>query len=476
MSSQLPPTMVNHRDRKSWLRLTLRRSQQEAVATSAMTTTSDIFFSAYAIFLNASLAQMAWVTGLPQLFGAISQLLSIWIANHFSRKIFITICAILQASVVMLMGALAKKSPENAVVIFILLAALYHGFLNLIQPHWRAWMGSIVPERRRGSFFAARTRLTMIASLTFFGIGGGILNITDQSNNSWLGFSILFLIAATGRFISARLLWLMHDPEVSSKYEERIFIKTLSNFREAWKDQTFRHYSLFVAGMQAMVAISAPYFAVYMLKNLQFSYLDYVMAGGASIVTQFALLKFWGRFSDQFGNRIVMIITSCFIPVLPLLWLFSTNFSYILLIQAFSGLVWSGFTLSTTNYLYDIRPFRSDFATYAALQSALSAALVFLGALAGGFIASSAESLILKWGLENSWMNPIFCVFIMSSLLRVCVTLWFIPRSVEPKIRPRPKFLNLVFRIARFNSISGVTLDWLTVIKGVRKNKKNKVQ
>ncbi|HBF45653.1 MAG TPA: MFS transporter, partial [Shewanella frigidimarina] len=49
----------------SWLRCTLRRSQQEAVASSTMTATSDNFFNAYAIFLGASLGQMGWVTGLP---------------------------------------------------------------------------------------------------------------------------------------------------------------------------------------------------------------------------------------------------------------------------------------------------------------------------------------------------------------------------------------------------------------------------
>lgn len=60
------------RDRLSWLRRTLRRSQQEAIASSTMTATSDNFFNAYAIFLGASMGQMGFVTGLPQLFGAIS--------------------------------------------------------------------------------------------------------------------------------------------------------------------------------------------------------------------------------------------------------------------------------------------------------------------------------------------------------------------------------------------------------------------
>ena len=451
--------------RMLWLRCTLRRSQQEAVASSTMTATSDNFFNAYAIFLGASLGQMGWVTGLPQLFGSIAQLLSVWLASHFSRRHFIVCCALLQALVVTAMGAVAAFEPEHAVWIFIGLAVLYHGFINLIQPHWRAWMGSIVPERRRGAFFAARTRLTMAASLSVFFVGGGILTLTDSMQMAWLGFSLLFSIAAMGRFVSAWLLLQMHDPDPRPPKQSGIFLQTLVNFRAAWTDQTFRHYSLFVAGMQCMVAISAPFFAVYMLEELKFSYLEFVMASVASILTQFVTLRFWGRFSDLYGNRIVMIITSCLIPSLPLLWLFSDNYGYILALQAFSGFAWSGFTLSTANYLYDIRPFRSDFATYAALQAALSAGFVFLGAMVGGAIASQAADFLVWSGWNSVLSSPIFVVFLVSTLMRTLVALWFIPRSVEPKVRPRPQLLQLIFRIRGFNAISGVSLDWLTVTR-----------
>ena len=51
----------------------------------------------------------------------------------------------------------------------------------------------------------------------------------------------------------------------------------------------------------------------------------------------------------------------------------------------------------------------------------------------------------------------------MSGVLRLAVLLWFIPRAEEPRIRTRPQLLRIIYRIARYNSISGVVLDWLTV-------------
>jgi MFS family permease len=445
------------------LRTTLRYSQKEALASSAMTATSDNFFNAFAIYLQASMTQLGILTGIPQLFGAITQIISIWLGNHFCRKNIIIGSAIMQSIILILMAALAVVRPTNGIWYFIVLALMHHGLLNLIQPQWRAWMGSIVPAKRRGSFFALRTRIVMFASLCMFLAGGGLLTGVDKIELTWLGFSLLFVIAACGRLSSAWLFSKMHDEQ--SQPSKVAFIQTLIAFKEAWQDPVFRQYSLLVATMQSMVAISAPFFAVYMLAHLEFTYLEFVLSGIASIVTQFFTLKFWGKFSDQFGNRLVIMITSGAITLIPLLWLFSDSFIYIIAIQCISGLWWSGFTLSTANYLYDIRPHHSNFATYAATQAALAAVLVFVGSLFGGVIASYANA-FNDWSGLSVWLSSsLFIVFICSSLGRLVVFFYFIPNLQDTGIRQRPKMLSLVLRIARFNAISGVNFDWLTVVK-----------
>lgn len=437
------------------------------MASSTMTAASDNFSHAFALFLGASLFQMGWVSGLPQLFGALCQLLSVWIASYFPRRPFIVAMALLQACAVLAMAVLACYSGSHAVITLIALTMIYQACLNLIEPHWRAWMGHVVPARRRGKFFASRTRLTMLSSLAVFMLGGGLLSFTEKLDVTWLGFSLLFLSAATGRFISARLLWQMHDPVAPDTATRGVFQQTLRRYAEALKDDTFRHYSLFVATMSAMVAISGPFFAVYMLKDLQWTYLQFIFTSVASVLSQFVTLRFWGLFSDKFGNHRVMTLTSAMLPCLPLLWLFSANYSYIIGVQIFAGLAWSGFTLSTANYLYDIRPHHTDFASYAALQSSLKAGLIFIGAIAGGAIATHSDWLVsvLQW----HWLgHGVFVVFLSSAVLRAVTAWWFIPRLVEPKIRQRPRLLQLVFRIRGFNAISGLGLDWLTVARRSR--------
>ena len=469
-----PPSTTNRR-RKSWLRLTLRRSQQEAVASATMTATSDNFLNAFAIYLQASALQMSWLTAIPQLFGAVSQLISAWLGNHVRRKPLVVGAAVVQALVVAGMAALAVSRGlfDNIywlIAVLITLAVGYFICLNLIQPHWRAWMGGVVPQRRRGVFFARRTRLTMVSSLLVFLVGGVLLNQSAEHNKAWIGFAVLFCIAAAGRFASSYLLGRMHDPSDHVEGNDQDLLDTWHNIRAALRDPVFRDYSFFVAAMQGAVAISAPFFAVYMLRDLHFTYLQYSLNSIASVATQFALLAFWGRFADRFGNRMVMVVASSIIPVVPLLWLIADNFYYLLTVQIISGFAWSGFTLSTANYLYDIRPHHTNFAFYAAIQSATSAVCVCCGALFGGFVAFHAPDVWTSL-FKIHWGSTLFLVFIVTAIIRISVSLYYLPRLHEPQKRKRPDMLQIILRVVRLNAISGVAWDWVSVTK--KKNNKS---
>jgi MFS family permease len=470
MKNKPVDTVTSIQDKKIILRKTLRYSQQEAVASATMTGTSDNFLNAFAIYLQATAMQLGWLTAIPQLFGAVSQIMSVWLGNHVRRKPLVVVAAFTQSLIVAGMATLALvyglgRVQESPMSWLIVLAVGYFTCLNCIQPHWRAWMGSLVPQMRRGVFFAARTRLTMAASLLVYVSGGTALSITALSNNTWRGFFLLFAVAASGRLISSVLLGRMHDPEPESAHNAMRLQDSWRHVRDSLKDPTFRNYSFFVACMQGAVALSAPFFAMYMLRDLEFTYLQYSLNSIASIGTQLVMLKYWGKFSDRFGNHLVMVISSCIIPLIPLLWLVSPDYIYLLFVQVVSGIFWSGFTLSTANYLYDIRPHHTNFALYAAIQSGTGALMVFCGGLSGGYLARHAPEIALSF---NDYWRPgsdLFIVFITTALLRTVVVGYFVPLLKEPSIRRRPKILELIFRVARFNAISGVALDWVSVAR-----------
>jgi MFS family permease len=418
--------------------------------------------NAFALHLGATSIQMGFLTAFPQLLGSLMQLVSVWLGTFLTRRLLVLLTAVLQALLMFAFALLAAQRSVNLMPKLILLVILYHCASNLLQPQWRAWMGSLVPRQQRGVFFAARTRLTMATTLVVFLGGGLLLSFSDNLGAAWIGFSFLFTVAMLGRAFSCYFLFNMHDPEPQPVVaESNQFYATFAVVQQALHDPTFRNYSLFVAGMQGMVAISGPFFAVYMLNELQMGYFQYSLLQMAYIATQFFMLRHWGGLSDKHGNRLIMLVCSTAMPVVPILWLFSANLGYLLLVQLLSGVVWSGFNLTTANYLYDIRPHQSNFATYAAIQAGITAALVFIGGIAGGYLAAFAYW-VTAW-LSLDLGSSLFIVFVGSGLLRAAVVLWFIPRAEEPRVRSRPQLLKLIYRIARYNSISGVVLDWLTV-------------
>lgn len=451
------------------VRESLTVSMKDSVASSVMTGTVDQFLNAFAIFLRATSVQIGWLNGIPQLLGGIFQILSVWLGGYWPRRGLIVAGAGIQtlSLVALTLLALPFAWPDQwRVPLLILCAVIYHAASNFAQPQWRALMGSLVPARLRGRYFGLRTRLAMATSFIAFLLGGLMLNGSAVLGWESFGFALLFLVAVLGRGQSTRYLNRMYDPYRFAPHHGRGLMHTLRSLKRALGDRQFRRFTLFLAGMQCMVALSAPFFALYMLRDLQFTYLLFTLNTATSILVQFIMLRFWGRVADRKGNRYVMALGAALIPILPVLWLFSDSWLYLMGVQVVSGVAWSGFTLATSNYLYDLKPQDSEFAGYAALQSAIGAAAVFIGAITGGYLISWVPETVTLGDWSMSIARPIWVIFILSALLRGAVALWYLPSAPELRVKQRGRVRDLFFRVSRFTPISGVMFD---VITGRRK-------
>jgi MFS family permease len=169
-------------------------------------------------------------------------------------------------------------------------------------------------------------------------------------------------------------------------------------------------------------------------------------------------LNRWGRISDIFGNRRILSATGIIIPLLPLLWAFSANFWYLLLIQALSGLAWAGFTLSATNFLYELIA-RDKRATYLAIHNVLAAIGVFAGAMLGGYLGSILPTSIEVGSRTLAWSSPLIGVFLISFLVRTTIVLLLVPKIREVRnVRPI-SIGNLIFRVTRVSALAGIFFE-----------------
>jgi len=406
------------------IRGTLEHSLKDGIAFSVMAGGGESYFSAFAILLQATTAQVGTLVTLPPLIASFFQLVSAWIGRRLkSRKVIIIGGALMQAAALVPLILLPLVFPEHAFLVLLACITLYFIGPNLGAPQWGSLMGDIVPEAHRGKYFALRTRLSSIASFSAL-IGAGLtLQVFDDVGLPYYGFVTIFALASVARLISTWHLYKMVEPERPE-----------------------------------------------MLRDLDFSYAALTFNSAASVFMQFVMLNRWGRLSDLFGNRLIMVVTGFTIPFIPSLWILSTNYVYLCLVQVLSGLVWSGFTLSAANLVFDLTHPQKR-ARYMAIHNTIAATAVFLGATTGGYLALHLPTSFSIGGFALHWPYALYGVFFIASVVRFTVAASFLPRIREPRRVRRMTANGLIFRAVRFSNVSGLTFDPILRFRSGRRDR-----
>ena len=445
----------------------LSHSIKDGVSFAIMGGVSESYFSAYAIFLKATAPQVGMLASLPPLLASFAQMFSVWLGQVTGqRRAIIVAGASLQVAALLCIAVLPHQLPRWSFVVLLVSVVIYLVGPNLGAPQWGSQMGAIVPEAIRGRFFARRTRLSSLSSFSALICGGIILQLFAQAGQTWLGFLAIFCIGMCARSVSAWHLNQIYDPprpHVESLPDERDGLPSPTLLRE---NPNFLRFSLFFACMQAAVAVSGPFVVVYLLRDLHYSYVQLMCNTGASVLLQFLVLSRWGRLGDLFGNRIILRVTGFSIPVIPALWVLSPDFWYLLMVQMLSGLIWSGFSLSASNYLFDLTP-QAKRGGMMAFHNLLSSLAVFAGASLGGYLALTLPREATLGPLAMHWGSVYYGVFLCSALIRIVVATSFLPRLKEVRSVRSMTYHGLIFRVTRFSPVSGVIFD---VVSRVRRS------
>ncbi len=436
----------------------LKHSLKDAAGYATMIGVGETYLSAFALFLRATTPQIGLLASFPPLLGSLMQALSAWLGRQPGRRKRIVLAgASLQGIAWLPLFLLPVLFREHAILLLIACATVYQAGGHLAAPQWGSLMGDIVPLRRRGRFFALRTSIVSGVTFTALAAGGLVLHFTNQSGYTIAGFGALFAVALLARFVSVYHLSRMVDPP---GHTAAIEIPVSQVWWRRLRHSDFARFSLFFALMQFSVAIASPFFTVYMLRDLQFSYLAFMANTGTAILAQLLTLNRWGRISDIFGNRRILAVTGTIIPLLPLLWIFSSNFWYLLVVQVISGMAWAGFTLSASNFLYDLIA-REKRATYLAIHSLLANVGIFCGAVLGGYLGTILPTEIELFSVRFSWASQLLGVFVISTLVRTLIVLLLVPRIREVRnVRPI-SVGNLIFRVTRVNALAGLVFEIL---------------
>jgi MFS family permease len=434
----------------------LRHSVRDGMAYTVQVGAGETYFSAFALFLRATAPQVALLSTLPPLLASSAQLFSAWIGSYVGRRRLVLFGCALQALLWLPIIVLPALLGQYAIPALLVLLVLYHSANNLAAPQWTSIMRDLVSERRRGRYFAHRTRLMTITTFVSLVACGLILHELDTADLTYLGFVVIFLIAFVARTISVYHLTFLHElpptttaPDMHIEHWWRTLLSTGAI-----------GFSIYVALMNAAVGISSPFFTVYMLRDLTLSYFEFTLLQGTSVLVQFLMLTTWGRVADIYGNRLILIVTSISLPIVPAIWLLSDDFWALMLFQALSGLSWSGFTLSAGNLLYELVP-QTRRAAYVAFHNVGTAAGVFGGAMLGSLLQVVLPPRAVLLGASGV-MSSLLYVFVISGIARAIVAA-LLARRVRELRKPRRALSApaLVLRVTGLNAMVGIIYDFI---------------
>lgn len=434
----------------------LRHSIRDGMAFSVQVGAGETYFAAFALFLRATAPQVALLSTLPPLLGSLAQLFSAWLGSFVGRKRVVLVGASLQSLLwlpILLVPQLFAPYPVAALLV---LLVLYHSANHLTAPQWTSIMRDLVAERRRGRYFGLRTRYTTITTFIALVTGGVVLHVFDTNGQTYLGFAIVFTLALAARAVSVYHLSYLHEPASHDTPPDM----HIEHWWQSLRSTGAVGFSTYYALMSAAVGISSPFFTVYMLRDLELSYLQFMALTGTSVFVQFLMLATWGRIADVYGNRLILLVTSIVLPVVPCLWLVWDNFWYLTLIQALSGLTWSGFTLSSGNLLYELVP-RTRRAAYVAFHNVGAAAGVFGGAMIGAALVLVLPPRSVLIG-DAAVASNLLYLFALSGVTRA-VFAALLARRVRELRRPRRSLSPqaLVMRITGISAMRDVLYDFI---------------
>lgn len=323
-------------------RSNLRFGVADGIGYSLMVGFGETYLPAFALALGFSEIFTGLLATLPLLAGASLQLVSpAAVARIGSRRRWVILCALVQtASFLPLIGAALTGGATRALLLGA--AALYWGANFATGPAWTAWMESVVPRRIRAGFFARRGGLTQLSLFGAILAGGLILQRGQSRGAEMAGFLTVFAAAAASRIFS--MLMLRRQTEPVPPDPRREGSPPGATWRRLRASAPGR-LLLFLALMQMMVFVSAPYFPAYALRRLEFSYASYMGLLAAAYLAKVVTLLWLSRFSRHRGGLWLLRIGSLGIVPLTALLLVSSSWGYLLGLQVLVGIAWGFYEL-----------------------------------------------------------------------------------------------------------------------------------
>jgi len=352
------------------------------------------FTGPFALALGATTGQIGWLSAFTNLASALALFPGARLVERTGqRKRIVVITNGAVGRLLLLLMALVPLFFQGTTAIYGLIALVtLRAFFNQLGfPAWSSMLADLVPAGIRGRYFSARNIGLAVAALIAAPLAGRLADQLGLPRGYQVSFFLAGLIGFGATVIFARI------PEPPMPPPHQAAAETPEGIRSILRTHPrFAGFTAVAFLWNLSLMVVGPFFSVYLVQDLNASPTQIGLLAAIFSATNIVGQRVWGRLNDRHGAAWVKRLTGFMIPAIPLLWSVAPNPWYLLAVEAFSGFVWAGYSLSNFNLLLSLAP-ATQRARYTAIYQVSVFTSAFIGPLLGGACAAALGIRPLFW-------------------------------------------------------------------------------
>jgi MFS family permease len=415
-------------------------------------------FSLFARDLHASELQIGILAALPFLASLVSMPASLLTERTGARKKIFLFSLYTQRLLwipialipLYMMTRSGARGSSSAVLVFMALILLMHGFGAVGGPGWLSWMADIVPSRVRGKYFSRRRQWGILSAIPAAIGAGWILDHLVPTGDAFGTLricAILFLCSAVFGVIDIHLF--RYVPDVPMEPRRRT--SALKLLAGPLRDRQFLLFGGFVATLTFAVSFMGQFVTFYLIDRVGVTGTGIqLMLLVAPMIAQLLVLPVWGHAADRMGKKPVMAIAALGLVPVGFAWCFvSPSMAWLgYALSAAGAALWTGVEVANLNFVLEFSG-SADGENGGSSYVAMNSVIINIAGCVGGLSAGVIATLLKDWhwhiglpGLSDVTFYEV--LFALSGMMRLVAAVAFLPRLREPDARSTTETLKLI--------------------------------
>lgn len=380
---------------KQALRKRIQLSHLETLAFGLFVSSTECFALFFSVKEGANPTQVALITMLPLVMGALAQFLAPRLVSDQNLNRSVIVFQLLQALGILGLVISWWHGRMNFNLALPSLC-LYWASGQVIGPLWLDWAHKAIGPHYFRRYLARKNARSTGWTVLFY------LFLACVAQELWhLEARYLFAIGLGARLISILFQVSMNKGE----YPKNLRPKGPLPLQSAQKSSSPFSPGPLIAAMvlfKLAVSVSSPFALPYLVQVRHVSTMEYVFLTAIPLLARALTLTHWGKHCFGLRTFFTLQLTSLMIAAIPILWVVAPNIPTLIAFEFYSGVFWAGFELSSVLIIQNMA--QAQTRRLLGLHLALMNAVGLIGSLLGAKL------------LEHSY--DYHQLFTLSSLLR----------------------------------------------------------